>query len=198
MENSILLSIKKLLGLDQNYNAFDTDVMISINTVFNILYQLGVSKKPFFITGETETWTDYLGDRADLEAVKSLVYLRVRLLFDPPATGVLHEAMERQVKELEWRLNFAAEGGMDLDGQTDDTDSDDSNGDNDERTLPPRSEGNEVGSSEVEGTTGVSGETEEKEDSGGVSQQVEKEGSSSTSEGGSQEGSGEEEKTEDP
>lgn len=140
-ENSILLSTKKLLGLDQNYNAFDTDVKIAINTVFNILYQLGVSKKPFVIIDEKETWTDYLGDRIDLEAVKSLVYLRVRLLFDPPATGVLHEAMERQVSELEWRLNFAAEGGMDLDKP------DDSDGDDDERTLSSRSERDEMGSS---------------------------------------------------
>lgn len=119
MEDSILISTKKLLGLDQNYNAFDTDVMIAINTILNVLYQLGVSKKPYSITGDLETWKDYLGDRDDLEMVKSFVYLRVRLLFDPPTTGVLHEAMERQASELEWRLNVEAEGGMDLDDNND-------------------------------------------------------------------------------
>lgn len=116
MEDSILLSIKKVLGLDKSYNAFDVDVMMAINTTFNVLYQLDISEQPFFISGEEETWSDYLGDRKDMEMVKSLVYLRVRLLFDPPSTGVLHEAMERQVKEFEWRLNFEAEGGMDLGG----------------------------------------------------------------------------------
>lgn len=155
MEDSILLSIKKLLGLDRNYNAFDTDVVISINSILNVLYQLGVSKEPYYINGDMETWTDYLGDRKDLEMIKSFVYLRVRLLFDPPTTGVLHEAMERQASELEWRLNIEAEGGMDLDN-------DDGDGDLDERTLPLRSQGDEMGSSENENTTGLSG-TEEKD-----------------------------------
>lgn len=141
MEQSILLSIKKLLGLDQNYNAFDTDVIISINSILNVLYQLGVSKDPYQITGEIETWEDYLGDRKDLEMIKSFVYLRVRLLFDPPTVGVLHEAMERQAKELEWRLNFEAEGGMDLDVRND------GNGDDDSGIVPSWGEGTEVGSS---------------------------------------------------
>lgn len=152
MEQSILLSIKKLLGLDRNYNAFDTDVIISINSVLNVLYQIGVGKKPYHITGEIETWSDCLGNRDDMEMIKSFVCLRVRLLFDPPTTGVLHEAMERQASELEWRLNFEAEGGMDLD------DGNDGDGDDDVGTLPSRSEGDEVGGSEESSSTGLSGE----------------------------------------
>lgn len=150
MEQSILLSIKKLLGLDRNYNAFDTDIIISINSVLNVLYQLGVSKEPYYITDETETWEDYLGERKDLEMIKSFIYLRVRLLFDPPTTGVLHEAMERQASELEWRLNFEAEGGMDLDGGND------GDGDDDDGTISSWSEGDEMGSSENPGSIGLS------------------------------------------
>lgn len=157
MEQSILLSIKKLLGLDRNYNAFDTDIIISINSVLNILYQLGIGKKSYSITGETETWFDYLSVRDDLEMIKSFIYLRVRLLFDPPTTGVLHEAMERQASELEWRLNFEAEGGMDFDI------GDDGDGDDDEGTLPSWGEGNEVGGSEDSGTIRLPEETENQE-----------------------------------
>lgn len=148
--NSILLSIKKLLGLDKDYDAFDTDVIIGINSILNVLYQLGVSKKPYSIVGEEETWSDYLGDRDDLEMIKSFVYLRVRLLFDPPTTGVLHEAMERQASELEWRLNIEAEGGMDLDN-------DDGDGELDERTLSSWSQRTKMGSSENESSIGLSG-----------------------------------------
>lgn len=123
IENSILLSIKKLLGIDHNYHAFDLDIIIHINTVLNVLYQLGVKKKPFFITGKDETWSDYFDSNNnysdEIQLIKSFIYLRVRLLFDPPTTGVLHEAMERQASELEWRINFQAEGGMDLDENND-------------------------------------------------------------------------------
>lgn len=124
MNNSILLSIKKLLGIDRNDNAFDQDIIIHINTVLNVLYQLGIGKKNYFITGEKETWIEYFenGYYLDgIELIKSYIYLKVRLLFDPPTTGVLHEAMERQISELEWRINFQAEGGMEI-GQNNDVD----------------------------------------------------------------------------
>lgn len=114
-EESILLSIKKLLGLDRNYNVFDMDIIIHINSVFSILDQLGLrganKKGPFYIRGEEEKWSDFLIDPSYLEMVKSYIYLRVRLLFDPPDTGVLHEAIERQIQEFEWRINIQVEGG---------------------------------------------------------------------------------------
>lgn len=112
MNDSILLSIKKMLGLDYAYNAFDVDIIININSVFMILFQLGVGPgKPFSISGETETWEEFFKDDQVINLVKSYMYLKVRLLFDPPSTGVLHEAMERQIKEFEWRLNVQSEGG---------------------------------------------------------------------------------------
>lgn len=109
---SILDSIKKLLGIESEYEAFDTDIIIHINSVFMVLNQLGVGPEvPFVIHGKDEEWTSF-DPRIDLvEAVKSYMYLKIRLLFDPPTSGVLHEAMERQIGELEWRLNIQAEGG---------------------------------------------------------------------------------------
>lgn len=110
--DSILKSIKKMLGPTEDYTYFDPDIMIHINSVLMILTQLGVGPKSgFFITGPDETWADYLGDDlTKLELVKSYIYLKVKLIFDPPTTGVLHEAMERQIQEFEWRLNVQAEG----------------------------------------------------------------------------------------
>lgn len=110
--DSILQSIKKMLGPTEDYTYFDPDIMIHINSVLMILTQLGVGPKSgFFITGSDETWSDYLGDDlTKLELVKSYIYLKVKLVFDPPTTGVLHEAMERQIQEFEWRLNVQAEG----------------------------------------------------------------------------------------
>lgn len=118
MDESILLSIKKLVGMDQDYNAFDQDLIIAINGAFMILNQLGVGPlKPFHIKGANETWVDFSPSIHDIELVKDTVYLRTRLLFDPPSTGVLHEAMERQISEFEWRLMIQAEGGGENDIQ---------------------------------------------------------------------------------
>lgn len=109
VRDSILLSIKKLIGLDRDYDAFDDDIIMHINSVFMVLNQLGVGdKKTFMIAGEEETWGDFHAScnvSLDATLVKSYIYLKVKLLFDPPGTGVLHEAMERQIAEFEWRLN---------------------------------------------------------------------------------------------
>jgi hypothetical protein len=87
---SILSTTKKILGLDDNYNAFDLDVIIHINSVLADLSQLGIGPaEGFEITGPEETWDSYLGGDPNLNAVKSYVYLRVRLLFDPPGTSYL-------------------------------------------------------------------------------------------------------------
>lgn len=109
--DSILLTIKKLLGDDEYYEVFHTDIITAINTSFMVLNQIGVGpKRPFSISGVDEKWTDFMGDAiSDFEGVKSYIYLRSKLLFDPPNSGVLHEAMERQTKEYEWRLLVAAE-----------------------------------------------------------------------------------------
>lgn len=110
MNDSILLTIKKLLGIDKNYNVFDSDIVIHINSVFMILCQLGVGPdKPFSIEGESETWSQFSPDTSLYQLVKSYIYLKVRLIFDPPSTGVLHQAVERQISEFEWRLNVQGE-----------------------------------------------------------------------------------------
>lgn len=105
MENSILISIKKTLGIEPEYTHFDPDIILNANSVLMTINQLGIGPTSgFLITGEGETWSDLLGDRTDLEGVKMLIYLKVRLLFDPPTNEYVVLAMERQMTELEWRL----------------------------------------------------------------------------------------------
>lgn len=111
MNDSILLSVKTMLGLSDDYNAFDDELILHINSVLTVLYQLGVGGKGklFYIKDETTKWSELFGEDEIIPLVKSYLYLKVRLLFDPPTTGVLHEAMERQIQEFEWRLNVQAE-----------------------------------------------------------------------------------------
>lgn len=110
MEKSILISIKKLLGLSDEYEAFDTDIVIHINSVLGILTQLGVGpKEGFVITDETEKWDDYIQDKTEINFVKTYIYLKVRLLFDPPQNASLIKAIEDSIKEYEWRLNVAVD-----------------------------------------------------------------------------------------
>jgi hypothetical protein len=112
METSILTSIKKLLGLEETYTAFDPDIIIHINSAFSRLNQLGVGPLiGFRIEDKTALWDYFLQGRLDLETVKSYIYLKVRLIFDPPQTGFLVEAIKEQIKEHEWELNVQAEGG---------------------------------------------------------------------------------------
>lgn len=112
MDESILNSTKKVLGIDASYTAFDPDITMHINSVFSTLQQLGVGPvEGFEITGVEEKWSDFITDKR-LNSVKTYVYLRVRLLFDPPATSFHQESMQNQIKELEWRLNVQTEGGV--------------------------------------------------------------------------------------
>lgn len=115
MDESILTSIKRLLGIEEEYTHFDPEIMIHINSVFSTLHQLGVGPqtKAFMITGKDETWGQFKGAEDRIEAVKSYIYLRVRLLFDPPNSGFVTTSFENQIKELEWRLNVAVDPGLD-------------------------------------------------------------------------------------
>lgn len=107
---SILTSIKKMLGIAEDYTHFDTDLIIHINSVFAILAQLGVGpSKGFSIEDEVPEWNDFLTEGMNLELVKSFVYLKVRLLFDPPASSSVIESTNRLLSELEWRINLEAE-----------------------------------------------------------------------------------------
>lgn len=108
--DSILTSIKKLLGISEDYKHFDADIIMHINSVFLILNQLGVGPAEcFFITDDTAIWDDFLEDNTNLELVKSYLHLRVKLLFDPPLTSSVAESMKRMIDEFEWRLRLAAE-----------------------------------------------------------------------------------------
>lgn len=103
---SILLTVKKMLGIAEEYHAFDLDVITNINAVFLSLNQLGVGPRlPYSITGTKETWSDFLGDQEKyMAAVQTYVYQRVRLLFDPPTNSFLVDAMQKSCQELEWRF----------------------------------------------------------------------------------------------
>lgn len=109
VRNSILNSIKKLLGIDSTYINFDTDIIMHINSVFIILNQIGFGpEEGFSIDGSDATWDDYC--EADMiETAKTYIYLRVRLLFDPPSNGAVMEAIKQTIQELEWRLNVGSD-----------------------------------------------------------------------------------------
>lgn len=110
MEDSILISTKKILGVAEEYTAFDLDIITHINAAFSTLDQLGVGPLGgFYITGPDETWDQVAVPPNQLNMMKTYVSLKVRLLFDPPTTGYLIDAMNRQITEYEWRLNVFRE-----------------------------------------------------------------------------------------
>jgi hypothetical protein len=107
---SILISIKKLLSIDEEYTQFDTDIIIHINSVLMALTQIGVGPSDgFSITDEYATWEDFIGDKPYLNSVKSYMYLRVKLLFDPPLSSAAIDSITKLANEFEWRLQVAAE-----------------------------------------------------------------------------------------
>lgn len=107
---SILTSIKKMLGITEEYEQFDADLIMHINSVFSILTQLGVGpSEGFSIKGKTDVWSDFIPNDPKLESVKSYIYMKVKLLFDPPLSSTVMESMNRMISEFEWRLNVQAE-----------------------------------------------------------------------------------------
>lgn len=107
---SILTSIKKLLGIDEEYENFDSDIIMHINSVFMILNQLGVGpSESFSIQDSKSVWSDFMPSGSNLEAVKSYMHLKVKLMFDPPSSSAVMDAINRTIAELEWRLNVASD-----------------------------------------------------------------------------------------
>ena len=108
--SSILTSVKKYLGLAEEYDVFDPDIIDDINTVFTTLYQMGVGPKdaPFEISDSSSKWEDFITG-PKLNAVRSYMYKKVRLMWDPPTTGSTQSAFEQQCQELEWRLNVMSD-----------------------------------------------------------------------------------------
>lgn len=108
--DSILTSIKKLLGIAEDYEHFDQDLIIHINSVLSVLTQLGVGpSEGFSIEDENATWNDFIPEDKRLSSIRSYVYMKVKLLFDPPLSSSVMESMNRMISEFEWRLNVAAE-----------------------------------------------------------------------------------------
>ena len=107
--DSILLSIKKLIGgLDEEDTSFDMDLIVFINSTFTVLAQVGVGPaEPFRISDKTAKWSDF--DYDDLEAVKEYMFLKVKMIFDPPLNGSVMDAYRQRANELEWRLNVFSE-----------------------------------------------------------------------------------------
>lgn len=107
---SILDSIKKMLGLTSEYTQFDTDIIMHINSVFMILTQLGVGpSEGFAIEDNTTTWTEFVPDIKKVSGIKSYMYAKVRVVFDPPTSSVVMDSLTRIITEYEWRLNVASQ-----------------------------------------------------------------------------------------
>lgn len=108
--DSILNSIKKMLGITEEYDTFDAILVMHINSVFMNLNQLGVGpNEGFSIIDETDKWSDFISEDPRLESIKSYVYLKVKLLFDPPMNSAVIDSVNHQISELEWRINVTAE-----------------------------------------------------------------------------------------
>jgi hypothetical protein len=107
--DSILTSIKKMIGIDKDFTEFDDELILFINGIFTILTQLGIGKSDFTITGTTEVWSDFLTDSKNLELVKTYIYLRTKVVFDPPASSFVLDSINKQISEYEWRLYENAE-----------------------------------------------------------------------------------------
>lgn len=106
MDESILISIKKMLGMSEDYTAFDLDIIFHINSVFVTLYELGVGDAPFVIIDDTALWSDFMQNSNDLELIKSYVYMKVRLIFDPPTSSAALQSMQELCREFEFRINI--------------------------------------------------------------------------------------------
>ena len=110
MDDSVLKSVKKMLGIHEDYDVFDKDIIMHINSVFFTLYQLGVGPdEGFSIDDSVDIWNDFIPQSALLNAVKPYVGLKVRLLFDPPTTSSVLDSINRMINEYEWRINIEVE-----------------------------------------------------------------------------------------
>ena len=110
METSILNSVKKILGISEDYTAFDIDIITHINSVFSIITQMGIGpSEGFFIDDALSEWSDFTSSSTLYNMVRSYMYLRVRILFDPPNNSFFLTTMEKQIQEYEWRLSTSRE-----------------------------------------------------------------------------------------
>lgn len=109
---SILTSIKKTLGISEEYTHFDEDLIMHINSALAVLCQLGVGpSEGFFITNKSAVWSDFVPDLSKLQFIKTYVYQKVKLLFDPPQSSAAIQALNESIKEFEWRINVQVDPG---------------------------------------------------------------------------------------
>lgn len=110
MNDSIVATIKKMLGLEDNYTPFDMDVIVHINTALLTLCQMGIGpREGYTVTDYDQTWDDFLTNKVFLGGVKTWIYLQVKMLFDPPTNSFVMDAMKQQSEQILWRLNVQAE-----------------------------------------------------------------------------------------
>lgn len=110
MADSILKTTKKMLGLGEDNTPFDSEIVMHINSVFTTLSQLGIGPaNGFMIVDDSATWDSFIGQDLNLNQVKTYMGLKVRMTFDPPATSFAIGAFEKQIEELEWRMNVHRE-----------------------------------------------------------------------------------------
>lgn len=120
--DSILLSIKRLLGVSEDCEHFDDEIIMHINSVLVILNQLGVGPPGGFIVTDTrQTWSMFIPNRTDIEFIKTYVFMKVKLIFDPPQSSSAIESMNRVISELEWRINVAVDPGETTEGEEEET-----------------------------------------------------------------------------
>lgn len=109
MEDSILVSIKKLIGLAPEDESFDIDLITHINSAIDVLTQLGIDSEGFYVEDATASWSDYLPSDTYLQKVKTYIYMKVRKWFDPPQNGTTMQALDSSIAELEWRINVTVD-----------------------------------------------------------------------------------------
>ena len=115
--DSILTSVKKIIGISEEDESFDTDLIMHINSVLMILNQLGVGPEDgFSIIDKSAVWTDVIGDNKLIEATKTFVGLKVRLIFDPPTSSAVLDSINKTISELEWRINVMVENKANVSG----------------------------------------------------------------------------------
>lgn len=110
MEESILITIKKMIGFDKDYDYFDTDLVVQINSCFSTLSDLGVGpEEGFHITGKDEKWSEYIFTPIYMGMIKNYIYIKTKLVFDRPETSYAIESLSKTASELEWRLHMESE-----------------------------------------------------------------------------------------
>ena len=136
MDQSILITVKKMLGIDANYEDFDTDIIMSINSAIHTLYQVGyVYAKNFIVEDTEQTWGDLAPQGGGVVSLmKSYIYCKVRTAFDPPTSSFVLTSLENQTKELEWRIYAEMEGGF---ANDEEDNSEDNSGDDPEQDSDP-------------------------------------------------------------